>query len=96
MPAAIPLHVLRSRLIMAEAAVRAADQVLATSRLRAGAIKPTEEGSDAHLADLERAIREVKQVQQKAVRDAAEARTQAAQCALLRAEVMALVTDIER
>lgn len=95
MPAAIPLHLLRRRLMAAEAVVRAADQVLTTARGRAAAIVTTGDRSCTHLEELERAIGEENQRQQKALREAAEARTQVAHCARLRADVMALVTDIE-
>ena len=95
MPAATPLHVLRSRLIAAEAAVRAADQALATCRERAASITPTGDRSGAHLEELERVIRAVMERQQTAVREGAEARGQTARCARKRAEVMALVRGIE-
>ncbi len=95
MPAAIPLHVLHSRLISAEALVRAADRVVATYRARAEGIAPIGDRSRTHLEELEHRIRETRQRHQTAVRDAAHALAEGARCALERAEVMALVRDIE-
>ena len=95
MPAATPLHVLRLRLLAAEAAVRAADQALATCRERAASIPPTGDRFGAHLEELEGKIREAKERKQTAKMEAAEAGAQAARCARHRAEVMALVQNIE-
>ena len=95
MPAAIPIHVLRARLIEAETARRSAEQALAAARAREEAIAAPQEPSRKRLDALRAELAAVHHRQAQHEAAAVAARHELVVCGAQRAQIAEFLSELD-
>ena len=95
MPAAIPIHVLRARLIEAETARRSAERALAAARAREAAIAAPQELSRKRLDAVRAELAAVHHRQAKHEAAAVTARHELVVCDAQRAQIAEFLSELD-